>query len=112
MKRIFIFLSVIAAVSATAELVKIVLPPETSVYKNATGVVFAKAQCLTCHSADYCAIQPPKARDFWKAEVDKMKSKYGAPIPDEQIETLVSYFAENYGTEAATNSVPQNSGEK
>jgi cytochrome c len=76
-----------AAAVAAAGVVKIQLPLETAVYKAAPGVQLANGQCLTCHSADYAAMQPAKARDFWKAEVDKI------------LEGLTAYFARNYGTE-------------
>ena len=88
-----------AAVAAMAEVVKIQLPLETAVYKAAPGVQLANGQCLTCHSADYAGMQPPKPRDFWKAEVDKMREKYGAPIPVDESEDLAAYFARNYGPE-------------
>ena len=32
--------------------VNIALPPETSAYKNATGVELAQSFCIQCHSAD------------------------------------------------------------
>lgn len=82
-----------------AGVVKIELPLETAVYKVASGVELANGQCLTCHSADYAVMQPPKPRDFWKAEVDKMREKYGAPIPADKLIGLTDYFARNYGTE-------------
>jgi cytochrome c551/c552 len=78
---------------------KIDLPFETAVYKVAPGVELANGQCLTCHSADYAVMQPPKPRDFWKAEVDKMREKYGAPIPADKLVDLTDYFTRNYGTE-------------
>jgi cytochrome c551/c552 len=87
---------------ATARVVKIQLPVETATYKAADGVTLANAQCLTCHSADYASMQPPKPRDFWAAEVAKMKAKYAANIPDDQTNALVSYFAKNYGTDTTT----------
>ena len=89
----------LAVAAATADVVRIQLPLETAVYKVASGVQLANGQCLTCHSADYASMQPPKPRDFWKAEVDKMREKYGAPIPADELEGLTAYFARNYGTE-------------
>jgi hypothetical protein len=53
---------------------------------------------VTCHSADYVAIQPPgKPLAFWKAEVEKMKKVYGAPIPDDQIDPIAQYLTREYG---------------
>ncbi len=92
---------VVSAFGAGAEVVKIQLPLETAAFKAAPGAQLANGQCLTCHSADYPAMQPPKGRDFWKAEVEKMRDKYGAPIPPEQVEALIGYLAKNYGTETS-----------
>jgi sulfite dehydrogenase (cytochrome) subunit B len=77
---------------------KIELPSETAAFKPGPGADLA-GQCLVCHSADYIITQPKdKPLAFWKAEVEKMKKVYGAPIADDQIEPLSQYFARNYGT--------------
>src|SRR6266850_5960064 len=73
------------------------LPPETVAFKQDVGAEIANGQCLTCHSVEYVAIQPPMQRAFWKAEVQKMQQKYGAPIPQEQVEAVVDYLTKNYG---------------
>jgi mono/diheme cytochrome c family protein len=78
--------------------VKITLPPETAKLKPGPGSDLASQQCLTCHSADYVTVQPPgKPLAFWKAEVEKMKKVYGAPIPDDQIEPIAQYLTREYG---------------
>jgi len=84
---------------AFAAPVKIELPHETETFKPGNGFEVANAQCLICHSADYVAIQPPMSRAFWKSSVQKMQQKYGAAIPDEQVEPLVGYLVKTYGTE-------------
>src|SRR3954451_9358456 len=102
MKNFLIFsILTVAFGCATAAVVKIELPVETATYRQAQGVEVANAQCLTCHSADYASMQPPKPIDFWGAEVAKMKGKYGAPIPDDATNALVTYFAKTYGTDTA-----------
>jgi cytochrome c len=109
-ETLLLILAAFCVAAAEAEVVKIQLPVETAVYKAGPGAQRANGQCLTCHSADYAAMQPPKPRDFWKAEVDKMREKYGAPIPPDQVEELTAYFAMNYGSSApvkdATNAAP------
>jgi mono/diheme cytochrome c family protein len=78
---------------------KIELPPETARLANAPGVELANAQCMTCHSVDYVITQPRgKPLAFWKAEVEKMKAVYGAPIPPEDIGPLADYLTRAYGT--------------
>jgi sulfite dehydrogenase len=103
MKKIFISFGFVFAVTFLAQSapVTIQLPVETEVYRQAPGADLANAQCLTCHSADYAAIQPPMPTKFWKGEVDKMAAKYGAPIPANEVDALVKYFAKNYGTETS-----------
>lgn len=98
MKRILILLSLLSLPTLNAEVVKITLPQETATFRAGNGMQLANGQCATCHSADYMSMQPPKGLDFWLAEVNKMKDKYGAPIPTNQISDLAAYFAGTYGT--------------
>jgi sulfite dehydrogenase len=92
-----LFCQVSEAGSDEGRVVKITLPLETGVFKADPGATLANAQCLTCHSIEYVSTQPPMPRPFWAASVKKMREKYGAAIPDEQVEPLVSYLARNYG---------------
>jgi len=79
------------------------LPPELGAFKQGTAAELANGQCLVCHSVEYVSTQPPMPRSFWKAEVQKMQQKYGAAIPDEQVDALIDYFTSNYGV--GTNAV-------
>ncbi len=85
------------AIAGQAIALDIQLPPETGAFKQAAGAELANGQCLTCHSVEYVIIQPPMQRTFWKAEVVKMQQKYGAQIPDSQVEPVVEYLTKNYG---------------
>ena len=76
---------------------EIQLPPETGAFKQDTGAELANGQCLVCHSVEYVTMQPPMPRAFWKSSVQKMQQKYGAPIPEDQVEALVDYLTKNYG---------------
>lgn len=87
-----------------AEPLKIELPPETGSFKPAAGVELANAQCLVCHSVEYITTQPPLPRTFWASSVKKMREKYGAAIPETQVEPLLDYLVENYGVK--TNGAP------
>lgn len=80
--------------------VKIELPPETATLKPGPNVELAVTFCLTCHSAEYISYQPPMDRAFWKGSVDKMRQKFGAPIPEDQVEKLADYLAAAYGKPA------------
>jgi len=77
--------------------VEIQLPPEVNAFKQDVGAELANAQCLICHSVEYISLQPPMTRAFWKSSVQKMRQKYGAAIPDEQVEALADYLTRNYG---------------
>jgi sulfite dehydrogenase len=85
----------VAAVESSE--VSIQLPPETGVFKQDVGAEIANGQCLVCHSVEYVTSQPPMPRAFWKSSVQKMQQKYGAAIPEEQVEPLVDYLIRNYG---------------
>ena len=92
-------LGVIVVCAGSALAMKIDLPPETSRLKEAPGVELANAQCVTCHSADYVITQPRnKPLAFWRAEVDKMKNVYGAPIPADAAAPIAEYLTRNYGS--------------
>lgn len=77
--------------------ISITLPPETGTYKQGPGVELAMVNCLMCHSSEYVLSQPPMPRKFWEASVKKMKDKFGAPTPDNQVTALVDYLAATYG---------------
>lgn len=92
--------STLIAAAALASSLKVELPNETATLKPGAGSELANGQCLTCHSAEYIITQPrDKPLAFWRAEVDKMKKVYGAPIPDDQISAIADYLARSYGTE-------------
>ena len=74
------------------------LPPERAAFKNGPGVELAIAQCVLCHSADYISTQPPLPRATWKTTVQKMREKYGAPLPEDKVEPMVDYLVKTYGT--------------
>jgi mono/diheme cytochrome c family protein len=98
MKRLI----VIAALSSAAQAAPLItLPPETAGFKPGAGAELATGQCLVCHSAQYVSTQPVLPRAFWKASVEKMQKKYGAPIADDQVATLVEYLVHTYGNEKA-----------
>ena len=95
------WVAVLAAVIATgsfASSLKMVLPNETATLKPGPGAEAANGQCLTCQSAEYITTQPrDKPVAFWKAEVEKMRKVYGAPIPDDQIDVIAEYLVRSYG---------------
>lgn len=81
--------------------VEITLPQETVFYDKSPlpGFPVTQVLCISCHSADYVRYQPSMPRAFWKAAVLKMKTTFGAPIPDSEIEPIVDYLVKTYGAE-------------
>ncbi len=74
------------------------LPEETAAFKPGPNLDVAKNNCTGCHSADYIQTQPrmEKKKDFWQAEVTKMKNVYGAPSDEADIGKIVEYLAATY----------------
>jgi hypothetical protein len=83
------------------------LPPETARLRAGPGAELANAYCILCHSADYISTQPRLSRVSWRAAVEKMRDKYGAPIPADKVDTLAEYLVKNYGLEISTNKPPR-----
>jgi mono/diheme cytochrome c family protein len=73
------------------------LPAGEPQFKRAAGAELAIGNCLICHSADYISMQPPLDAAGWTAIVTKMREKYGAPLPPENIAPIVNYLVTNYG---------------
>lgn len=73
------------------------LPPEKADLKPGKGREVVIGQCSLCHSVDYLTTQPPLTKAGWTASVDKMRSKYGAPVPTNAVPLLVEYLVGQYG---------------
>jgi sulfite dehydrogenase (cytochrome) subunit B len=93
----------LAATSARAAPDTYALPEATAQFRpapdaaHAAGFQAAQENCLTCHSADYVAMQPPKkGQAFWDAEVAKMIKVYRAPIAEEQAKAIAAYLGAAY----------------
>jgi hypothetical protein len=73
------------------------LPTETTNLKPGRGAELIAANCLLCHSADYISTQPRLSQTAWKAAVEKMRLKYGAPIATNKVDDIVRYLVASYG---------------
>jgi len=76
-----------------------VLPPgePTPPADEAAGPV--RRHCALCHSYDYISTQPRLGRAGWAASVEKMRARYGAPIPTNDVPALVNYLVRHHGKE-------------
>lgn len=99
MKRRNLFGIALAAALMTASIIASDwrLPVDEPKLKSAPGFELVAANCQICHSADYISTQPPLSRPAWTATVQKMREKYGAPLPPDRVEAIVDYLAANYG---------------
>ena len=72
---------------------------ETAVQlKDAPGRVVVIRNCSNCHSLDYIPLNSVFLdRKGWEAGVAKMINAFGAPIPKEDVPTIVDYLVKNYG---------------
>ncbi|CAO4177943.1 SorB family sulfite dehydrogenase c-type cytochrome subunit [Methylorubrum populi] len=92
-----VLIAISAASSAEAGPVSYDLPPDPAKLRPGPGLEVVEANCLTCHSPDYIAMQPPKkGHAFWAAEVTKMINVYGAPIAEADAKAITDYLAATY----------------
>jgi mono/diheme cytochrome c family protein len=73
-------------------IVKVELPANDESFPPGIGADIARSQCQICHSAGMILTQPPLKRDEWRAEIVKMRTSYGAPIPEEEVDGLAEYL--------------------
>jgi len=57
------------------------------------GADAANNNCLACHSAGMVLNQPALSKTQWRAEVDKMRTAYKAPIDSNDVDSIVDYLA-------------------
>lgn len=77
--------------------VSVKLPPDAQSFGPGPGQSVAQANCTICHAADYVYMQPALTDVQWRAEVLKMKTAYGAPVNDSDVDTLVAYLVSQNG---------------
>ena len=55
-------------------------------------------QCVACHSLDYIQMNSRfMDKAGWTASVNKMINAFGAPIDKDDVDTIATYLAVNYG---------------
>ncbi len=58
----------------------------------------AAGYCAVCHGVEYIPMQPKMSKAQWTGIVTKMIKTFGAPIPQEDTDTIINYLATAYGT--------------
>jgi mono/diheme cytochrome c family protein len=67
------------------------LPDETVVMPQGPGRDRVLSACVACHTPRYLLDQPVLPRKTWQAEVDKMRTAYGAPVADADVPIILEY---------------------
>jgi sulfite dehydrogenase (cytochrome) subunit B len=76
----------------------VIAQEDTLQLKPGAGQEKVLAYCSACHSVDYIQMNSPfPDRKLWEAEVNKMINAFGAPIPKEDVATIVDYLTAQYG---------------
>ncbi len=66
--------------------------------RDAPGRDAVEQNCGACHSLDYVEMNSPFLdQEKWAGEVKKMRAAYGAPISDQDADTILAYLVANYG---------------
>lgn len=103
MRRTFVYWFALSLITSMPGLAReIALPEETASFRAypVPGSNLVRQHCLACHSADYVMSQPSDStRDYWEHTIAKMRTAFGAPIPDAAIPLMVEYLVKNYGAE-------------
>jgi len=73
------------------------LPLDQPQLRPGPAMEVVATNCQICHSSDYISTQPPLNRTTWSATVLKMREKYGAQVPTNQVEQIVEYLVATYG---------------
>jgi sulfite dehydrogenase (cytochrome) subunit B len=75
----------------------ITLPELRTGLREGEGRIKTESYCNICHSVDYITMQPGFSKAQWTATVAKMIKVFGAPIPQEDADTIASYLSTAYG---------------
>jgi cytochrome c5 len=76
----------------------ITLPEPRIELREGEGRLKTESYCNICHSVDYITMQPNFSKAQWTATVVKMIKVFGAPIPQEDADTIANYLGIAYGS--------------
>jgi hypothetical protein len=78
----------------TLRSVSLDLPDPGRLFPGGAAADAINNNCLACHSAGMVLKQPSLSRDQWRAEVDKMRNTYKAPVAPQDVDAIVNYLAD------------------
>jgi mono/diheme cytochrome c family protein len=97
MKKVLMFGSLVIASTPVFSADDWKLPSGEPQFRRGPGAELAIGNCAVCHSSDYLSMQPPLNAAGWSAIVQKMREKYGAPLPADKVDDVVRYLVTAYG---------------
>jgi mono/diheme cytochrome c family protein len=74
------------------------LPTGDLMFPAGPGSDAANNNCLACHSAGMVLNQPALSQAQWRAEVEKMRMAYKAPVDEKDVDAIVNYLVSIGGT--------------
>ena len=77
----------------TLRSVNVVLPESERTFAGGGAAEAINKDCLICHSAGMVLTQPEMSLAQWKAEEEKMRSAYDAPIDPKDDDIITDYLA-------------------
>jgi hypothetical protein len=72
--------------------VNVDLPFGDRMFPDGPGSDAANNNCLACHSAGMVLNQAAMSKARWRAEVEKMRTAYKAPIDPKDVDAIVDYL--------------------
>lgn len=78
--------------------VNVDLPNGDRMFPDGPGADAVNNNCLACHSVGMVLTQPALSKAQWRAEVDKMRTAFKAPIDPKDVDTIVDYLVATRGT--------------
>jgi hypothetical protein len=81
-----------AAPAMHGDTAAIVLPPGDGVLPDRPNAEAVDRNCLPCHSTETILNQPALSRDIWKAEIEKMRTAFGARIDPDADDAILAYL--------------------
>ena len=85
----------------TLRSISVVLPESQRTFAGGETAEAINKECLICHSAGMVLTQPQMSLAQWKAEEEKMRSAYDAPIDPKDDDVIADYLTKLRLTNAA-----------
>jgi sulfite dehydrogenase (cytochrome) subunit B len=65
--------------------------------KDGPGKDLTSSRCVICHTLEYIPSNAPAMdRAAWQKTVQKMRERFGAPISDEEAQSILDYLSATY----------------